>query len=106
MPASQEQDIIKQYNRLKRKLPDSIKNKPTIDNSEEMFLYNSFHNLCSERYPSSHSVSQIPICKIHEYARHLEVPATYYQRFIYVIKNLDLHYLKVTNDDLRQARKK
>ena len=106
MSASREQDIRKQYKRLKRKLPDSILNKPVVNDQEEMFLYNCFHDLCSERYPSDHAITAIPICKIYEYAQHLEVPITYHQRFVYVIKCLDLHYLKVSNDSIRQARRK
>ena len=105
MPHDQEQSIIKQYKKLNKPPPKQIRDKPRLEDREELFLYNCFHELSTERYPNSYGISPIPVCKIYEYARNIEVAPSYHQRFVFCMRSLDTHYVKSLNENIRQSRK-
>lgn len=104
MSPDQEQSIIKQYSRLGREIPKHILDKPKLS-YDEPYLYSWFLELGTERFPSSNIVTQIPITKIYEHARNLLIPDEYLARFVYCIRQLDLHYVRVSNDELSSMRK-
>lgn len=103
MSESREQSIRKQSARLNQELPTVIKNKPEL-RDDEFFLWKSFWELDTERPVSAESLRPIPITKYYEYAVYISVPRDYLFRFIYCLRQLDMHLVNVTNDKIAKAR--
>lgn len=102
MPSDREQSIRDQLEKIGHPLPDIIANKPELEN-DEVFLWKSFWELDTERPSAREFLKQIPITKYYEYAKWVLVPNNYLSRFIYCVRQMDVHYVNVNNDRLMQA---
>lgn len=104
MNSAQEQSIIKQMKRMGQEIPDEIKNKPRLKTGEELFLWRAFWELDTERYPSQGGMTAIPVTRIFLYMQACFISESYSARFLYCIRQLDMHYVKSSNDELKRIR--
>lgn len=105
MPPDQEQSIRKQVAKLGTRLPKIIAEKPELE-YDEIFIWRAFWELSTERYPSNRGgISPIPVCKIYEYCNYTFIPESYVTRFFYCVRQMDMHYVKLLNDEALAARK-
>lgn len=99
MPAKQEQSIVKQHRKLGKPLPALIRNKPILID-DELYLWRAFSELDTERPSGRDVMLHIPIIKIFEYAIYTGIEASYMNRFLYCIRQMDMHHVGVNNDKL------
>lgn len=100
-----EQSLLTQIGKNGGVVPEFLKNKPTI-NYESLYIYlQAFHLLESERLPSQYAVMPIPITKIIEYAKYLELGKEDTEIFIYVITELDNFTVNYWNSKNAQSKK-
>lgn len=105
MSESQEQSIRDQLSKIGESLPDIIINQPKLT-GDETFLWRCYWELDTERYPSSHCIMPIPINAIARYAEWNCIPQSYFERYSYCVRQLDMHYVSVCNGEIAAARKK
>lgn len=87
-----ERNIVAQAKRFNDPIPDRIKNKPRL-NRALAFYMDAFVELDTDR-PVAFSFGVIPWSVIHTYAKAHELEGDDYHEFVYLIRTLDMAYVK------------
>jgi len=87
-----EQKIIQQALRLRRPLPDEIKDAPELQFGLEIY-WDAFWDLSTCR-PSSFSVGAIPWSSIRDYGQTFEFDESQMETLFYVIRLMDNEFVK------------
>lgn len=91
-----EEFLIAQAKKARAPIPERILNRPELLPGLE-FIFNAFNDLCSERQMSM-ALGPIPWSVIDQYARRYNLDSESYEVFKYLIRQMDITFIKFYND--------